>query len=159
MPPCDLYQPVDLAAMPDLNSRLRWGVGERLRGIGITVAVLAAIHAHAAHALPERTPYLDNHVALVDRDLALDLGHQALRLARHHVDAEEVLGLDGAGIAVTESRFQPFPGARPLVALLLFAGPDGVLGGALGLAQLHRPLIGAADAAVGIDLQRCSGGR
>jgi hypothetical protein len=103
---------------------------------GVPVAI-----SHAGHSLPKRAPDLDDTMALRDGNLLLDLGDEPLGLARPLVNAQEVLGVDGAGIAVRELRLQPLPGADPIVALFLLQGPHHALFGSLGLANAHDAVL------------------
>ena len=92
-------------------------------------------------------------------ETAVDFGHQTLGRAGHWIQPQKMFGLDGARVAVGEFRLQPFPGARPAVALFLFFGPDHAGGDARGLAQRHGALVAVTDAAVRILLQRRFNGR
>src|SRR5262245_37810546 len=62
------------------------------------------------------------------------------------VDAKKVLRLDFPRSLVTEYWLEPFPGARPVVPLLLVLCPYDAFGRPLGGTQLHGALISVADA-------------
>src|SRR5262245_43388473 len=65
-----------------------------------------------------------------------------------------MLRLDFARSAVTEYWLEPFPGARPIVPLLLILRPYDAFCRALGSAQLHGTLIAFADASGRKDIFR-----
>jgi len=108
----DLHQLQDLAAVPHPIARFRRCVRKRLRRVGVQLAIL-----HAGHLLPERTPHLDDHVALGGRDGLLDLDDESFGLAGDGIDAQEVFRLDRARTAIAEP-LKPFPCSWPAVALL-----------------------------------------
>src|SRR5690349_11204321 len=111
--PRDLHKLVDFATVPDLIPGLWWRVREGLRRVLVTVAI-----THAGHLLPERPPDLDHHVALVNRDLALDLRDEPGSLSGDRIKAKEVFRGDGTGITISEARLQPSPGSWPVIAFL-----------------------------------------
>src|SRR5262249_57569094 len=60
--------------------------------------------------------------------------------------SQKVLRLDFPRSLVTEYWLEPFPGARPVVPLLLVLCPYDAFGRPLGGTQLHGALISVADA-------------